>query len=233
MRDLILKLGLTSLMSLTLAQSEVPVEVVSYTLRESATGSLYVVGEVRNTHANPLCFVQITIEYLDEKGNPIGVDRFTAKDAGTMTVDQVSAPRDVIPPGETSPFERVRDVSKVKGKVHRCKVTAAGLRLRESNVSATVTDVQITPQGEAFAIKGTYKATGKAPCKSPAIIAAGYDKNGKILGVTRFYLTSDGTTRGTPVKEIQAEQSQGFSFPLSKGGQAVQTVRVFPSHECD
>lgn len=74
-------------------------EIVSYSLRESIGGSVVVVGEVRNTHPNPLCFVQIDIEYLDEKGNSLGVDRFTAKDAGTMAVDQVMASRSVIPPG--------------------------------------------------------------------------------------------------------------------------------------
>jgi len=193
------------------AQSEVPVEIVSYSLRESGVGSIIVVGEVRNTHPNPLCFVQIDIEYLDDKGNPIGVDRFTAKDAGTMAIDQVMASRGVIPPGETSPFERVRDMGKIKGAVRSCKITAKGLRLKESNAAATITNVETAREGNGFRIRGIFNATGKAPCKNPVAIAAGYDKNGKIQAITTFSLTNDGTFRGTPLRQVDAGKSQGFN----------------------
>ncbi|PIO48132.1 MAG: hypothetical protein CMR00_06625 [[Chlorobium] sp. 445] len=215
------------------AQTEVPVEIVSYSLRESIGGSVVVVGEVRNTHPNPLCFVQIDIEYLDEKGNSLGVDRFTAKDAGTMAVDQVMASRSVIPPGETSPFERVRDMSKVKGKVRSCKLTAKGLRLKESNAMATITNVNTSTEGGGFRITGTFSATGKAPCKNPVAIAAGYDQNGKIQVVSTFSLTNDGTFRGTPLRQVDAGKSQVFNFLLRNETGTVTSVKVFPSFECD
>lgn len=69
---------------LTFAQSEV--EIVSYTAREE-NGFYRVVGEVRNTYKDPLCFVEVEILYLDEKGQPIGVDRFPTKEAGTVSKD--------------------------------------------------------------------------------------------------------------------------------------------------
>lgn len=215
------------------AQSEAPVEIVSYSLRESGGGSIIVVGEVRNTHPNPLCFVQIDIEYLDEKGNPLGVDRFTAKDAGTMAIDQVMAERGVIPPGETSPFERVRDMSKVKGKVGSCKITAKGLRLKESNAAATITNINTQREGNGFRITGTFSATGKAPCKNPVAIAAGYDQSGKIQVVSKLSLTSDGTFRGTPLRQVDAGKSQTFNFLLRNETGTVTSVKVFPSFECD
>ncbi|MDW8018627.1 MAG: hypothetical protein RMI34_00945 [Chloroherpetonaceae bacterium] len=215
------------------AQTDVPVEIVSYSLRESGVGFLIVVGEVRNTYPNPLCFVQIDIEYLDESGKPIGVDRFTAKDAGTMALDQVMASRGVIPPGETSPFERVRDTSKIKGKVASCKVTAKGLRLKESNAAATITNVQVAREGSDFRITGTFNATGKAPCKNPVAVAAGYDQNGKIQVVTMTYLTSDGTSRSTPLRQVDAGKSQAFNLLLLNRTGTVTSVKVFPSFECD
>jgi hypothetical protein len=215
------------------AQSEVPVEIVSYSLRESGVGSIIVVGEVRNTHPNPLCFVQIDIEYLDDKGNPIGVDRFTAKDAGTMAIDQVMASRGVIPPGETSPFERVRDMGKIKGAVRSCKITAKGLRLKESNAAATITNVETAREGNGFRIRGIFNATGKAPCKNPVAIAAGYDKNGKIQAITTFSLTNDGTFRGTPLRQVDAGKSQGFNILLRNETGTIESVKVFPSFECD
>jgi hypothetical protein len=128
------------------AQSEVPVEVVSYTLRQSSTGFVYVVGEVRNTYKEPLCFVQVDITYLDDKGNPVGVDRFTAKDAGTMAMDQVMAARGVIPPGEIAPFSRPRDMSKIKGTVASCKVTAKGLRLKDGAMGGLPLVVSKSPK---------------------------------------------------------------------------------------
>lgn len=216
------------------AQTEVPVEIVSYNLRETSVGVIKVVGEVRNTYPNPLCFVQIDIEYLDETGKPIGVDRFTAKEAGTMAIDQVMASRGVIPPGETSPFERLREIGKIKGKVASCKITAKGLRLRESNAVATITNVQTTREGDGFfRITGTYNATGKAPCKNPYAVAAGYDKDGKIRVVSSFSLTSDGTFRGTPLRQVDSGKSQSFNFTLSDDTRSVVSIKVFPSFECD
>jgi hypothetical protein len=102
--------------ALAFAQGEVEVEIASYTTREE-NGYYKVFGEVRNTYKEPLCFVKITVTYLDEKGQPLGVDRFTAWESGTMAVDEVFAERGVIPPGETSPFVRIRDLSKVRGKI--------------------------------------------------------------------------------------------------------------------
>jgi hypothetical protein len=135
--------------------------------------------------------------------------------------------------GETSPFERVRDMGKIKGAVRSCKITAKGLRLKESNASATITNVETARDGNGFRIKGIFNATGKAPCKNPVAIVAGYDKNGKIQAVTTLSLTNDGTFRGTPLRQVDAGKSQGFSLLLRNETGTIESVKVFPSFECD
>jgi hypothetical protein len=218
------------------AQSEVPVEVVSYTLRQSSTGFIYVVGEVRNTYKEPLCFVQIDITYLDDKGNPVGVDRFTAKDAGTMAMDQVMADRGVIPPGEIAPFSRTRDMSKIKGTVASCKVTAKGLRLKDGAMGgATVSGVQIAKEGEYFRVRGTFTAAGKARCKNPRAVAVGYDKSGKVQVVSTYSLTKDngGNHISQFIRELEPGQSANFNFLLRDDAANVETVKVFTSCECE
>jgi len=213
------------------AQSEAPVEVISHTLRQSSTGSLYVVGEVRNTYKEPLCFVQIDITYLDDKGNPVGVDRFTAKDAGTMAMDQVMADRDVIPPGETSSFSRVRDMSKIKGTVASCKVTAKGMRLRDGAMGATTSNVQVAKEGQSFhRVRGTFTATGKARCKNPRAIAVGYDKSGQAQVVSGSYLRDNS---GKDINQLEPGQSASFNFLLNDDTGKVETVKVFTSCECE
>jgi len=212
------------------AQSEVPGEVVSYTLRQSSTGFVYVVGEVRNTYKEPLCFVQVDITYLDDKGNPVGVDRFTAKDAGTMAMDQVMAARDVIPPGEMAPFSRNRDMSKIKGTVASCKVTAKGLRLKDGAMGATVSGVQIAKEGKNFRVRGTFTAAGKARCKNPKAVAVGYDKSGKAQVVSTSYLKDSG---GKDISQLEPGQSANFNFLLIDDAANVETVKVFTSCECE
>jgi len=217
-------------MSKLVAQSEVPVEIVSYTLRQSTTGFIHVVGEVRNTYKEPLCFVQIDITYLDDKGNPVGVDRFTAKDAGTMAIDQVMADRDVIPPGETSSFSRPRDASKIKGTVASCKVTAKGLRLRDAAMGAAVSGVETAREGKNFRVRGTFTSTGQARCKNPRVIAVGYDKSGKPQVVASSYLKD---SSGKDINQLDPKQSANFSFLLLDDASNVETVKVFTSCECE
>lgn len=213
------------------AQSEVPVEVVSHTLRQSSTGFLYVVGEVRNTYKEPLCFVQIDITYLDDKGNPVGVDRFTAKDAGTMAIDQVMADRNVIPPGETSSFSRVRDMGKLKGAVASCKVTAKGMRLRDAAMGATTSNVQVAKEGQNFhRVRGTFTSTGKERCKNPQAVAVGYDKSGRAQAVATSYLKDNS---GKDIDQLQPGQSANFNFTLRDDTGTVETVKVFTSCECE
>lgn len=216
------------LAALTFAQSEV--EIVSYTAREE-NGFYRVVGEVRNTYKEPLCFVEVEILYLDEKGQPIGVDRFTAKDAGTMSKDQVFAERKVILPGETAPFIRSRDLSKVGGKIHSVKVKASGMRLRSVETTASLSGVSTQAEGSnAWRVKGTYTATGK-PARNPAVVAVGYDASGKPVEVSTFYLTSDGTPRGTPLSQADPGKSYPFSLLVSRAG--IASVKAFTSWDCE
>jgi hypothetical protein len=86
-----------------LAQTEREVTIVQHN-GEEVNGYIKIRGEVKNTYSNALASVRIEIEYLDKNGKPLGVERFTAKDAGVMAKDEVMASCDVIPPGEISPF---------------------------------------------------------------------------------------------------------------------------------
>ncbi|MEN9248059.1 MAG: hypothetical protein Q6L19_07895 [Gloeomargarita sp. GMQP_bins_69] len=216
------------------AQTEVPVAIISHQMRRTSTGSILVVGEVRNTYPQPLCFVQVDIQYRDAQGRPVGVDRLTAKEAGVMALDQVMASRGVIPPGETSPFVRIRDGRKIQGPVQSARLTAKGLRLRGSvNGAATITNLQIQRQGNDFRLRGTYNATGRAPNKNPEVIAAGYDAQGQIQVVSTLALTDDGTWRGQPLKQLRPGQRQPFDFTLSNPTGNVTQVKVFPSFACE
>ncbi|MCX7606745.1 MAG: hypothetical protein N2170_05720 [Bacteroidia bacterium] len=216
------------------AQNEVAVEITSYTARESG-GFYKVVGEVRNTYKEPLCFVKVEIQYLDEKGQPLGVDRFTAKDAGIMGIDEVFTERKVIPSGETAPFSRIRDLSKIRGKVSGVKISATGLRLRSLETTATLSQVETQAEGKDFIrVKGLYMASGM-PAKSPYVVAVAYDASGKPSVVTSLALTSDGTARGTPLRQAEPGKSYPFSFTIGElgAGSLLKTVRVFPSWECE
>lgn len=227
-------LGLGLMAAPVIAQTEVPVDIISQRLRQTSTGFVVVVGEVRNTHPQPLCFVQIDIQYLDDKGKPVGVDRFTARETGIMPIDQVMASRGVIPPGETSPFSRTRDMSKLKGQVRSARLTAKGLRLRGSvNPAATITNLQIQRQGKDFRIRGTYNATGRAPNKNPEVIAAGYDQRGQIQVVSTFALTDNGQPGGQLLNQLAPGKRQNFSFLLFNETGNVTQVRVLPSFACE
>ncbi len=217
----------------THAQTEVPVEILSHSLRLTEEGSVRVLGEVKNTHENPLCFVTISIEYLSESGKPLSVERFTYEDAGEMPLDQVMASRSLIPPGQTSPFERVRDVSKVEGQIASCKVTATGLLLRESFASAEIADITTTPENTALRIKGTFTATGKNPCKNPAVVVAGYNQEGKIVAHETLFITEDGTAYGAPLNALDPNQSKQFALLLPNPDEQVAEVKVFPNFDCD
>jgi len=212
-----------------IAQTEKEVSIVQHN-GEEVDGYIKIRGEVKNTYSNALASVRIEIEYLDKSGKPLGVERFTAKDAGVMAKDEVMASRDVIPPGEVSPFERVRDIGKLKGQFGSYKIKAAGLLLKENLTSATISDVKTTPDGKGFRVTGSYQATGKEPCKNPTVIVAGYDASGKIQELQTLSLTDDGTYKGKPLNEVAPSKSQPFSLLLPNTSGKVTSVKVFASH---
>ncbi|WP_133121511.1 hypothetical protein [Raineya orbicola] len=208
------------------AQTEREVTITQWSAKEEE-GYIKVYGEVKNTYPNALGFVKIEIEYYDKAGKPLGVDRFTARDAGTMAKDETSAELDVILPGEISPFQRIRDVNKIKGQFGSCKIKATGLLFKENvPIAASLSDLSITPQGKNFVVKGTYKATGKEACKNPAIIITGYDKAGKVVQVNKYNFTV-GTDKYNFVKSLAVGESYNFSTNFNTSGNVSQ-VKVFP-----
>jgi hypothetical protein len=217
---------------LSFAQTEREVTITQHSGGEE-NGFIKIIGEVKNTYQNALASVRIEIEYFDKSGKPLGVDRFTAREAGTMAKDEVMASCDVIAPGETSPFERTRDISKLKGQFGSYKIKAAGFLLKENNTSAVIKSLQSNQEGRGIAkfyrVTGTYTNTGKEPCKNPKVVVAGYDANGKIQVISEMYLTSDGTSRGTPLKQVEAGKSQNFSLLLQDKSNKVTQVKAFPS----
>lgn len=230
----ILLISLSSLLGLdpivSFAQTERQVSVTHFTAYEE-NGYIKVLGEVKNTYNNPLASIRIEIEYFDKSGKPLGVDRFTAREAGTMAKDEVLASRDVIPPGETSPFERVRDVGKLKGQFGSCKVKASGLLLRENNRNASIQNLDIKKEGKGYRINGVFRATGKEACPNPKVIAVGYDQGGKVQEIATFSLTDDGTFRGKPISKLSPGQSQRFNMLLSNQSGRVSSVKVFTSYD--
>ncbi len=211
----------------TFAQTEREVTITQWSAKEEG-GYVKILGEVKNTYSNPLGFVKIEIEYYDKAGKPLGVDRFTARDAGTMAKDATSAELEIIFPGETSPFQRVRDVSKIKGQFGSCKIKASGLLFKENvPFKATLSNVSISPQNKNFAIKGTYKTTGKEACKNPAIVVVGYDKAGKVAQVEKYNFTV-GNDKYNFVKSLAPGETYDFSIIFRNISGNVHEVKLFP-----
>jgi len=214
--------------NLSFAQTEREVMITQHSGGEE-NGFIKITGEVKNTYQNALASVRIEIEYFDKSGKPLGVDRFTARDAGTMAKDEVMASCDVIAPGETSPFVRTRDINKLKGQFGSYKIKAAGLLLKENNTSAVIKSLQQKPEIKSFRVTGTYTNTGKEPCKNPKVVVAGYDTSGKILEIAEMYLTDDGTSRGTPLKQLEVGKSQNFTLLLQNNSGKITQIKAFPS----
>lgn len=209
------------------AQTEREVSITQWSAKEE-DGYVKVFGEVKNTYSNALGFVKIEIEYYDKAGKPLGVDRFTARNAGTMAKDETSAELEVILPGETSPFQRVRDVSKIKGQFGSCKIKASGLLFKENvPFKATLSNVSISQQSKNFAINGTYKATGKEACKNPAIVIVGYDKAGKVIQVEKYNFTV-GNDKYNFVKSLAVGETYNFSIIFRNTSGNVNEVKVLP-----
>ncbi len=216
----------------TLSAQEVTLPVINLSARQE-NGFLKIMGEVQNNTENAVCYVRIDIQLFDDKGTQLGVERFTAREAGVMADDGVFAERDVIPAGETGAFNRVRDLSKIKGKVASQKVVASGVVMKNTNFSAMLSAVKIDRQGNSFLATGTYQSNGKAACISPKVVAVGYGKDGKVQEVSTFALTSDGTFSGELVKTLAPGQNLPFRVRVSSPSGLVESVKVFPSYRAE
>ncbi|RDI95048.1 hypothetical protein DV704_09310 [Meiothermus sp. QL-1] len=225
MRKIMLQAGL--LLAFGLAQNEARVEVVAHTWRIQ-DGFLKVAGELRNPYREALCFVEVNFRYLDEKGQPIEVERFTAREAGWMPSDGVMADRDVVPPGETSSFYRSRDLTKLKTRPVQVEIRAYGLRLRSMPTTAALSEVGVEKTGSNFRVRGFYTASGQ-PARNPSVVAVGYDAAGKPLISSRVYFTQNGSA----LRQAVPGQRYPFSLLLSGETGAVQQVRAYPSWECE
>lgn len=209
-----------------MAQSEREVSVVQWSAFED-NGYIKVLGEVKNTYQNDMGFVRIEIEYFDKSGKPFGVERFTARDAGTMAKDETSASIDVIRPNETAPFERVRDVGKLKGQFGSCKIKAFGMLFKENvPAAASISNLQTQKQNNGFLVKGTYTAKGRQACKNPAVVIAGYDARGKIVKIDRVEFNV-GNDRYNFVKSLSPNETYNFSANFIANSD-VKQVKVFP-----
>lgn len=209
------------------AQTEREVTITHWSALEE-NGYIKVVGELKNTYSNPLMFVRVEIEYFDKSGKPLGVDRFTARDAGTMAKDECSADLEVIFPNEISTFQRVREADKVKEQLGSCKVKAFGMLLKDPMpFQASIKDLKITRNGKDFLIKGSYKATGKQACKNPAIVVAGYDASGKVVKTEKVNFTKGG--RYDFIQALSPGEVHNFSINFTNNDKSsIVQVKVFP-----
>lgn len=192
------------------AQNRQEVKVLQWSLIDEGD-YIKILGEVENTYSSYLGEVKIEIEYFDKNGKSIGVDRFTARDAGTKATDETYASLDVIAPGQTAPFERTRDKKKLNGTVENCKLIATGrLFSREPSVSAEIENLEVTPIGNGFQVSGTYKVTGTQACRYPGIVLAGYNESGKIVRIKNISLSST-ENRYKTIKSLDTGKEHRFS----------------------
>ncbi|WP_038029760.1 hypothetical protein [Thermonema rossianum] len=214
--------------SVAKAQNRQEVNILQWSVIDEGE-YIKILGEVKNTFTSYLGEVKITIEYFDKNGKPLGVDRFTARDAGTLATDETYAALDVIAPNETAPFERTRDKKKLSGTFGYCKLKATGrLYDKQPPMAAKIEDLHIERTGNDFQITGTYKATGTVACQYPAVVIVGYNDSGQVVRVKNisFSYMDD---RYRIIKSLHPGDMYRFKaklYNLADG--SIKTAKVFP-----
>lgn len=147
-------------------------------------GTLVIRGEVKNTTGKWIAG-RVLVNLLDANGTPLDVDSIAkgvAKDLGTAQQEGVAVERDVIPPGESSPFEYIRDIAKLGGAYGRHQLVADG-RAVDPVGRAEVVGLASKYELGTFEVTGELVGRGDVACEDPAVSVVLYDATGGVFEV--------------------------------------------------
>jgi hypothetical protein len=187
-------------------------------------GFLHIYGEMKNETTDKWIAARVAVDLLDASGKPLGVDSIqagVAADLGEAAQEHVVVEREVIPPGESSPFHYLREVTKIGGSYAKHTLSPVGREVSDVG-RGEIRGVTSTFELGSFAVKGTLVSTGEHPCEDPSPILALYDAQGKLVALaSNAPMAADGSF----VEKLDKDQS--LSFELSVSGEQTQQLKTF------
>jgi hypothetical protein len=175
-------------------------------------GFVKIAGEVKNGAAHWARGIRVDVTLYDAQGKEL------ARDFIYTAVERLA-------PGASSPFEYIRDVSKLDGEYasHQLDVSAIA---DEPGATPRLTDVQ-APLNDAgyYEATGVFANPGTLTCHNPWVVAAGYSKDGKVYEVT----TSPLSQGDEFIDDLAAGQSAPFKLLVDSFGGTIVEVRLLPS----
>lgn len=192
---------------------EVKVEIGGYKVVEDQLATR-VIGYVENKGNTPVEDIQVAASLLGSDGK-------------TVASDQSIYERNVLPPGERSPFLVMfsqkpsgweSEKLQVQAKPLNPRSFAAGRRAEGLKVE----DSSLNPPANQFAgftVSGQVKNEGDKVAEGVEVIAILYDAEGQPLGVGQTY---------TDLKEIAPNDTAPFSIDFYNVKEGAEEVGVFP-----
>jgi hypothetical protein len=155
---------------------------------DAETGFVRIAGEVRNKSKHWIRSVRISVRLFDASGTPISVTSIPTAMAGERgeanPADGVYSDRDLVPPGESAPFEYTRDATKLGGAVYASHKLSVAAR-QATGAPSVIVDGFDPKKGTDgwYSVTGRIKNVGKIDCRSPEAVIGIYGKDGKMVRV--------------------------------------------------
>lgn len=187
----------------------IPFEIRGTNIIRTAAGSLECLGEIFNGGPAPLTNVQVQLTLQDDAGNP-------------LQAQTVFVARDVIGPGETSPF-RVLFTAPPSAF---SKFAVIPLRAEAGNASALATikvdKLTGTPNGAQFKVTGELTNGDQVDTTSLRMIVTAYDGDKRVIGYRYVDAPQQalavGATTPFEVSIVTASQSIATFSLIAEGG---------------
>lgn len=156
-------------------ETEIALEIGSYTSFPTVLGGLYFVGEILNNGTAPASDLNFVLSLLDEQGNVLA------------TTGSNMADLSVVPAGGKIPFLAMLD--KDPQPYAKVEILVQGEPFTGSSIFPPYFDLKIdkvTGQESNFgrySLSGKVINTGTKPAELVKIVAIAYDENGKVIDV--------------------------------------------------
>lgn len=206
--------------------ANIAAQIAGLTITEGRSGIedgfVFIRGELKNG-TNEWIAGRVLVTMLDAEGRPLAVDSIqtaVAADLGREAQELVVVERDVIPPGESSPFEYVRDVSKLGGSYASHRLVADGIVAGEVWRGSAI-GVSSAFELGSFRVTGELESVGTRPCSDPGVVAAAYNGSGKLVEVEGIPLQNAG---GEFLEQL--DEGGKAAFDLVVRGESSYTIQV-------
>lgn len=191
-------------------ETEIALEVGSYTSFPTVLGGLYFAGEILNNGTAPATDVNFVLSLLDEQGNVLA------------TTGSNIADLSVVPAGGKIPFLAMLD--KNPEQYAKVEILVQGEEFTGSSIFPPYFDLKIdkvTGQKSTFgrySLSGKVSNTGTKPAELVKIVALAYDENGKVIDVGWTFSKLD---------KILPGQESPFALDFTTIEKAPATYEVF------